>query len=98
MLKLSTAAKSADSSFLNKTWSILILCVAFAYAVLTIFVGNPLESRGFSKKQMDAAFTVVVITLCFIGMSLSKDKNASLEVEVERLLRESYKPRVSEPF
>ena len=98
MLKLSAAAKSAGSSYLNKTWTILILGVALAYSFLTLFIGNPLESRGFSKKQMDAAFAVIVISLCFTGMALSKDKNASLESEVERLLRESYKPRVSEPF
>jgi Kef-type K+ transport system membrane component KefB len=88
MLKLSTAAKSSGSSYLNKTWTIIILAVALVYAALTLVLGNPLEKRGVNKKQMDAAFAVVVISLCFVGMALSKDKNASLEVEIEKLLRE----------
>jgi len=47
---------------------------------------------------MDSAFAVFVISLCFTGMALSKDKNATLESDIERLLRESQKPKVNEAF
>lgn len=50
MLRLSQAAKSAGSSYLNKTWTILILSVALAYSAVSLFLGNPLENRGLSKK------------------------------------------------
>lgn len=86
MLRLSQAAKSAGSSYLNKTWTILIMAVALAYSAVSLFLGNPFESRGLTKKQVDAAFAVFVILLSFVGMALSKDKNGSLEGEVEKLL------------
>ena len=98
MVKLSAAAKGAGSSYLNKTWTVIILAVALVYAALTLLIGNPLESRGYSKKQLDSAFAVFVITLCFTGMALSKDKNATLESDIEQLLRESQKPKVSDSF
>jgi len=50
MVKLSAAAKGAGSSYLNKTWTVLIMAVALVYALLTLVIGNPLESRGYSKK------------------------------------------------
>lgn len=98
MVKLSAAAKGAGSSYLNKTWTVIILAVALVYAALTLLIGNPLESRGYSKKQLDSGFAVFVITLCFTGMVLSKDKNATLESDIEQLLRESQKPKVSDSF
>jgi hypothetical protein len=89
MLKLSGAAKNAGSSYLNKTWTIIVMVVALAYASFTFLITGANETVGLTKKQLDAAFAVFVICLCLVGMALSPNKNAELEAEIEQMIRQS---------
>jgi len=50
MLKLALAAKSSGASYLNKSWTIIVMAVALGYSALTLTIGNPFEKRGLTKK------------------------------------------------
>lgn len=97
MLKLAAASKNAGNSFLNKTWTILIMILALVFSVYTFFF--PGEAFGLPRKQIDSAFAMFIIGLTLVGMVVSgKDKTAQLESEIEGLMRKSQKPSVTEGF
>lgn len=69
MLKLSHAAKGAGNSYLNKTYTMIILAIALAYSVFSLGFGtHRQEFLGLAKKQLDYIFAIVTIGLCIVFM------------------------------